>query len=189
MDLWTLGVARTAHVTEEPRDDEDEVDEAVDDRADAALRECAIAGRLHPWDWTTAELRMLYGRSAGSGRRLDLPPFDSLSPYQMQRLRAWHATHGSRLPSSTGLRLAAAYVATNDAALSEDGERLRAIARRAGVCPTRVTALSTLFDWHPESVGEALRAAGASRPTYSDVYVAFEAEAELLTRKRIAQRC
>ena len=67
-----------------------EVDEEreVDDEADAALEQCALAARTHHWTWTQGELRLMYGRSADvdAVRRLKEAPFDVLSEYQARGL-------------------------------------------------------------------------------------------------------
>ena len=158
---------------------DDDDDREADAAADEALINCALAARIHGWELTQNELRILYGRSAGldAARRLREPPFQMLTPYQVARVRAWHVAQREQ-PLSTALRLAAEYASTGDSQPCDDTKTLRAIAYRAGVhSELRLAALEVCCGWRRSDAVQALRLMTAGRPAYDDVYAAFEAEA------------
>ena len=169
------------------REEKREADEA----ADEALVNCAHAARTWHWLWTQNELYELYGLSIGpdAAARLRQPPFNVLTPYQVARLRAWHAAQ-LPLPLGTSLRLAEAYVGSvgNCEAESErlgfggdDTRTLRKIAARAGVrSELRLATLEVCCKWRPADAVQALRMMTSDRPVYDDVYAAFQAEMALI---------
>jgi hypothetical protein len=153
--------------------------------ADEALKQCAIAARLHPSMWTSSELYILFGRSTGSITNLNKAPFNTLSVYQKKRLEQWHLSMRKKLPVDTWLRLAAAYSETGDSPVSDDTSRLRSIAIRAGVTDrSRLSALLTYFDWGGDRVPDALHILTEKNPAYPEVYRAFEAEISRVRRLR-----
>lgn len=166
-------------------DPEAEAELEADREAEGALRQCAIAARLHPWTLTFNELRALYGYTA-SGLE---PPFISLSPLQLRRVRAWHAM--TPIPLATRVRLAAAFVLSSQIAPSADGKTLRAIALRAvpwsaprrgqWKAETRVHAAELASLWSGKG-DEVLRLLTSRYAVHTQVYVAFDSELQRLMR-------
>ena len=168
-------------------DDEREADED----ADEALVNCAHAARTPHWMWTQNELPLLFGLSIGPNAAVQLrdPPFNVLTPYQVARVRAWHASQPP-LPLGTSLRLAEAYVGSIGSGEEDpdrygfggdDARTLRKIAARAGVrSERRLAALEVCCKWRPADAVQALRMMTSARPVYDDVYAAFQAEAALM---------
>ena len=160
-------------------DPEAEAELEADREAEAALRECAIAARLHPWTLTFNELRALYGYTASG---LD-PPFITLSPLQLRRVRAWHAA--TPMPLATRVRLAAAFVFSAQIQPSAEGQTLRAIALRAvpwsaprrgqWSSETRAHAAEVASLWTGRGE-EVLRLLTSRHVVHAPVYRAFDAE-------------
>ena len=164
-----------------------EEEREADAAADEALVNCAHAARTPHWVWTQNELRTFWGFSMGPNAVMQLrnPPFDVLTPYQVARVRAWHASQPP-LPLGTLLRLAEAYV-SSIGSVDVDPERLgfggentrtlRKIAARAGVrSELRLSALEVCCKWRPADAVQALRLMTPGRLAYDDVYAAFQAE-------------